>query len=690
MQLSPIDRVRVAGSTAGRLVVAALLAIAVLPVVLLTSSDVALAGPPPVFTMYVPFEDEQVSAGLESIYGPGRSWTSVTTTIDITSAADDSVIYWDHWEDGYEADIANPVQSTTQVWGDNDNSNGVTPGAASDDVDAGTVIFLQNDVPVPRVSSNVFFDGRDKVASTRGFAMTRAGWDTSIDARHAGAVAATDLSKWGTQFDVPVGENTIYDAFDYTGLGIMASDDDTLVEIDTDGDGAFDQTTTLDEGETIYIDGGVNAGGSAQTSKPAQAHLITGERNSRYEGRWFELYPEEIRGDAYVAAAGSTNTTQRVTIFLQNPGDTTITVSADAEGTANDQNISIAPGAVESYDLPAGSGGRFSSPGNPFIAVSGTVAVTGITQNYDWGYSLVPTSSLTPGVVVGWGAGNPQGDANHSPVWVAPLDNIRMTGIEIYVDFDGDGTDDLVNADNDGLWNDPYFTADALESIAIEDDDLDMTGARIYTKDGTLISAAWGQDPDDGECCRAYDLGTAVLPSTSLVTTKSSVLVGDLNADGVVNPGDTLEYTIRSVDAGALSLTNLTFIDTLPSTLTYVPNSTTLDGTPIPDDTVGSTIFPVDESGVNLAVLAPGESADLVFRATLVNPFPLFTQNVRNDVSVTADQANSTATSIVPVQIPDLYLAKNAPTTPLLPGEQFDYTLDVSNVSVSPQTGIDV
>lgn len=670
--------------------------------------------------MFVPFEDQQVSDGLAGIHGPGRTFDDTVSTIDITSAADGSVIYWDHWEDGYELDIANPTQPTTLVWGGGDTAGvpnfatEVTPGALDYEVDAGTVIFLQNTVPLPRLASDIRFDGRDKVASTRGFAMTRAGWDLSLGTVHAGAVAATDLSKWGTSFDVPVGENIGFDAFDYTGLGVMASDDNTLVQIDTDGDGEFEEfeldanpgpdPIILGEGETFFLDGGINAGGSIQTSKPAQAHLITGERNSRYEGRWFELFPEEIRGDEYVAAAGSTSATQQVTVFLYNPGDTVISVEATDQAATS--FLDIAPKAVESFDLPNGSGARFSSPGNPFIAVSGTVAATGSTATFDWGYSLVPTASLTPGVVVGWGKGNPSGGSTHSPVWVAPLDNIATTGIRIYVDFDGDGAWDQVDTDDNGVVDADYYTAHSYDSVRIRDvSDNDMTGARISTSiesagppavaasptEGTLISVAWGQDPDNGVCCDAYDLGTPVLPSTALVTTKSARLVNDVNSDGNVNPGDTLEYTIHSVDAGALALTNVTVIDTLPSTLIYEPGTTFLDGVLVADDVgPGESSFPLDSGGVNITTLGPGQSVDVTFRAQLVNPFPLFVQNVRNDVSVIADQANSTATSIVPVVIPDLYIAKNAPVGPHLPGATFDYTLDVSNVSLSPQNGIDV
>jgi hypothetical protein len=42
---------------------------------------------------------------------------NVTTILSVAIAANNTVIYWDHWEDGYELDPANPVQSTTEVWG---------------------------------------------------------------------------------------------------------------------------------------------------------------------------------------------------------------------------------------------------------------------------------------------------------------------------------------------------------------------------------------------------------------------------------------------------------------------------------------------------------------------------------------------------------------------------------------------
>ncbi|MEL6889948.1 MAG: hypothetical protein AAFP84_00005, partial [Actinomycetota bacterium] len=453
MELDFLSRVRGLGRTWSKLIVAALLAVAVLPIVLIASSNTALAGPPPVFTMYVPFADQDAHDALQSVNASG-SYSDAVSTIDVTAAADNSIIYYDHWEDGFEADIANPVQSTTQVWGDGSTANGdvstVSPNVASGDVvSSGTVIFLQNTVPMPRVATDIRFDGRDKIASTRGFAMTRAMWDSAIGTVHAGATAGTDLSKWGTSFTVPVGENMGVEAFEYVGLGMTASDDATVVEIDVDGDGVIDRTENLNEGDTVMIDGGLSSGATAEANKPMQAHLITGDINAGWEMRWFELFPEEIRGDEYVAAAGGTSATQLITLFVQNPNDRQIVVAVDAAGTANDTNLTLDPGEVESYDLPNGSGAKLSSPGNPFIPISGTVALQTWTQNYDWGYSLVPTQALTPGVVVGWGQGNPSGNDIHSPVWVAPLDNVASTGIQVFVDFDGDGNPDQVDTDYD-------------------------------------------------------------------------------------------------------------------------------------------------------------------------------------------------------------------------------------------------
>mgnify|MGYP003872780037 CR=1 FL=1 len=100
---------------------------------------------------------------------------------------------------------------------------------------------------------------------------------------------------------------------------------------------------------------------------------------------------------------------------------------------------------------------------------------------------------------------------------------------------------------------------------------------------------------------------------------------------------------------------------------------------------------PVDETGVNVTTLLPGEAVDVSYRVQLADPFPLFTTQVRNTATVTSQTESSQATSIVPVEIPDLYIAKTSNATgPLLPGEVFSYDIDVANIDITPQNGVDV
>ena len=51
---------------------------------------------------------------LESTFGPAATTEVVTS---IVPNRDGMFLYYDHWEDGFKADITSPTQTTTQVWG---------------------------------------------------------------------------------------------------------------------------------------------------------------------------------------------------------------------------------------------------------------------------------------------------------------------------------------------------------------------------------------------------------------------------------------------------------------------------------------------------------------------------------------------------------------------------------------------
>ena len=65
---------------------------------------------------FVPLPEDQVQKSFKVLYsGVGAQ---MNTVIAIVVTADNTVIHYDHWEDGYEVDLDNPAQSSTEVWGE--------------------------------------------------------------------------------------------------------------------------------------------------------------------------------------------------------------------------------------------------------------------------------------------------------------------------------------------------------------------------------------------------------------------------------------------------------------------------------------------------------------------------------------------------------------------------------------------
>src|SRR6185436_4401192 len=65
-----------------------------------------------------------------------------------------------------------------------------------------------------------------------------------------------------------------------------------------------------------------------------------------------------------------------------------------------------------------------------------------------------------------------------------------------------------------------------------------------------------------------------------LFADKRVALATDLGTPGVVDPGDTLRYTITIYNTGAIPATDVRLMDNVPPFTTYVANSTTLNNLP--------------------------------------------------------------------------------------------------------------
>ncbi|MEI6178581.1 MAG: hypothetical protein WCS43_16945, partial [Verrucomicrobiota bacterium] len=127
--------------------------------------------------------------------------------MNIAVSNDNTVIYYDHWEDGYEADITNPKQSTTEIWGDGNPANGYPPGNPSDLLPAGTVFSLRNLVNSTDGSSVFKYDARDKIGSFKPITLTKTCFPASTNSLLAGCIEVFEHGIWGTEYRAPVGPN---------------------------------------------------------------------------------------------------------------------------------------------------------------------------------------------------------------------------------------------------------------------------------------------------------------------------------------------------------------------------------------------------------------------------------------------------------------------------------------------------
>ncbi len=541
----------------------------------------------------------------------------ITTTIVIAVERSNSIIYYDHWEDGYEADLTSPTQATTQVWGDGNTANGSLPAtnppntSGSDTLTAGQVIILFNEVNVPRTTTEFFFDGGDKVTSTGGYlSVTRSAWPKCSGVLFAGAWELYPTIRWGTDYKLPVAEDLVGDfaGFGSVDFSVQAAVDNTTVEFDLDGDGTFGgpadlSSVILSQGQSHVVTKTFVTGAEVRTTSPdtpVQIQMMAGdplELTDRYEARAYTLIPTDQFSNNYISPRSSDGR-----YWLYNPNAITITVNPSTNAGAGTP-FDIGPNSTVSFDPtgipfdPTTTGVRFQSADNFYGLVT---LDSSFTQ--DWGFALQPVDNLTSQVVVSWGVGNNGVTNNFSHVFVTALQTTT-----IHVDYNNDGMTETT------------FIVTPLEEVAITDPDFDMSGARLFTIDKTPFVSAWGQDQFAPAAGTSIDVGTNVVPLPSLGIEKLINLHTDADNSGTITWGDTVEFSVVLFNDSALNLDPITIIDNLPASVIYDPNTsaiTSLTGsTAIPDDASG-TAFPFDVAGTDVpGGLNSQETVTATFRA---------------------------------------------------------------------------
>jgi len=127
----------------------------------------AYAFPAPMQVYYVPLPEADAFTAIDTINNAATA--PMYTYFSISIALDGTYVYYDQWEDGYAADLANPTSGElysatnldgVQIWGNGEADDGCAPNIegvpftcsdANDVLNAGDVIIPYNTVDLPRV-----------------------------------------------------------------------------------------------------------------------------------------------------------------------------------------------------------------------------------------------------------------------------------------------------------------------------------------------------------------------------------------------------------------------------------------------------------------------------------------------------------------------------------------------------------
>ena len=340
-------------------------------------------GPVPMQSFFLPLPEDSVFNTMFKVINSDFLKAPVESFFSVSVSVDTTVIWFDHWEDGYELDITNPNQTTTKIWGDGDASNGCAPTgkACTDESDiliAGQSIVVQNTVDIPRDKTKILYDGRDKLMASFGVTLTRGAYPTGPGPQMAGAVDVVETALWGTKYIAPVGQDigasVGQSAFEFSAFYYMAAEDNTTVTLPT---GA---TQVLNSGAGRMVT--VNRGAKLTSDKPIQVVFVGGDKNSTYELRWFSLLDFNNWSNDYVSPVGDSYSETKVILYNANTFDIDVSVTTLNNVTfakvATTVKVLAGKHAMTNY-IPTGSGARIKATSNFFaLSITDTAAKTGL------------------------------------------------------------------------------------------------------------------------------------------------------------------------------------------------------------------------------------------------------------------------------------------------------------------------
>jgi hypothetical protein len=468
---------------------------------------------------YLPYSENEARIALDSSTNVALASNNIRTVISLRAPYAGTTITWDQWEDGYEANILSPAQSTTLVWGDGNPYNGIVPGYPNDLIPGNGSIVLDNTIPTnPRVPANLFYDGRDKIYSSGQIAVTQVCGEPSIIGLQCMKTNVSSTVDYGLSFTIPVGQNFNSQDFRYSSLFIRAKENNTVINIDKDNNGTLETTATINEGEIYLVNGGVMSGATITASAPIGCDLHFGG-NDNYSSRDVPIFPASWYSHTYYSpvptTGAATNPADTAVVMLYNSLNRSLSINWSS-GIPSSGTISIPAKSVVRFPLAmsATAGYKFVNPtGESFTAIEIVDSYTpggggNSGSTYDWSFNLIAESRLSDFSTIAWAPGSTDGTRNDNPIWVTPAGNTT-----IYVKYDGN----VVSGGSVspcGFRYDVSYTLNALNHRRLLDpNDNDQGGLAVFTCDGTKLAAVYGEDPSTATAANpSWDVGSTLQP----------------------------------------------------------------------------------------------------------------------------------------------------------------------------------
>lgn len=553
-------------------------------------------------TYYLPFPENntQLRQSLLSAASVNNLTTNVRSIVSISVPYPGSIVTYDHWEDGYEADIKNPTQTTTQIWGDGNIANGVAPGYPTDIIPAGGFITLDTSFLWNRPTTTIVYDGKDKIFSTANISVSKVNGDagssgsTPLFNVQTVKTNVSDVTRFGSFFILPFGENVTdgpTTVFNYTGLFVRAKDNGTIVQLDYDGNGTYDVTSpTLNEGEVWFYNGtgstpgaaadinkaiDIKAGARVNSNNPVGVDLVFGAIDS-YGTRNIPVLPSQFYGSTYYSPVYSLRADAPAVAYFVNPTASPITINwTRSSGSPLTGSISVpANNGRANFKMDVASGTKFQSVGD----VSYTAVVIMDADNsgsaYDWAFNMIPEKRLTSAASVAWAPGSSDGNNNYNPVWVTPKANTT-----VYVKYDGNVTTGP-NVSPCGAHYDISYVVNALTSKQIFGLLNDNSGMAVFNCDNIPMAMVWGQSSDLAPTSgNAIDVGYTMEPKcfAKIVFATDDRATTSQNTPITINVAANDKGFLVLLDAPNLVIiaqpTNGTVVKNADGTITYTPNA---------------------------------------------------------------------------------------------------------------------